>query len=216
VRISRICEKYHDGLEKTIYLYRALKARIPNTTLDIIGFPEDYSVLSRLRDIGGADVRFLIDDSVTREASRHLPKYTVAVASGRAAMEALSYGLPTLITPTDSPGPVLASTLTIDAMMAANFSERSDLFETIEGSVNVLESLLLNSRAEISYRTWANNIYHNYISVESAVDEYHSFYREIIKNGFSESKFDLIKHLIFFQSTIFIRRIIKALRVGLP
>lgn len=207
VRISRICDKYKDGLDKTIQFYHAMRSRFPGTTLDIIGFPEDSGVLSHLRNLAGEgeQVQFLTDRDLTREASRHLPNYHIAVASGRSAMEAISYGLPTFITPLSSPGPVLASAKTIDAMMAANFSERAQVLETMEDAVTAIASLLTDRMAAQTYKEWTNDIYKNHISVEAAVDQYRSFYNNVIKQGYLESIFDLAKHFISFQSALLIR-----------
>lgn len=194
VRISRICAKYEEGLLKAVAMARAARAADIDCVLDVIGYVEDAAVLSRLQSAAGEETRFYTSSDWTVRASRHLANYDVAIAGGRAAMEALAEGLPTFTTPTRSMAPILIDATNFDRLLSANMSERAGLSGNMETAITELRALAKDAQRRETYLKWAKAVTYKYLDIDAALDRYLTIYQGIATAGRRPQLLDLIKH----------------------
>ena len=199
VRVSRICRKYEDGLLKSIAFVRALnEAGIP-ADLDVIGYLEDSEVFGRLERAASAETRILTSAEWTTRASRRLGDYDAAIATGRAAMEALAMGMPTFATPARSPAPVFIGRENFPTLLNANISERAPVANDMDVAVHAVRNLYASDEALSDYRSWCLGTAGSELDVQGAVGKYTSVYASANYRFRVSNIWDLIKHVGSFH-----------------
>jgi hypothetical protein len=196
MRIARVCVKYEESILQGIRLTKSFRGAGIDARFVCVGFPEDPAVVERIRsELGEADA-LITDEKMTVNASRHLPKAAVVVASGRGAMESAMLEKITFVPEKGRSLPALLDERTIKEGIYHNFSDRCR-FSHRASEAEAIE-ILTDYRARNAYGMTLRRISDDYFDLRPKLDEYMSIYECAVRAPSMFARVDVAMHLANF------------------
>lgn len=209
IRIARMCHAYEASIINSFALAKLLRKRGFDVVLYIVGFIQDYSVLTRIKRIQTVSDYILTDDCYTRNASRHIGGVDIVVATGRGVMEACLSEKIICCPVKGSNVPYLMDAKNFYHFFYYNFSPRAGkLKKRDDGNIDEISNLLKNKKKFWKYCQDMKSIHRKYFDISYVVSDYIKIYNEErFKKKSLVNIIDLFIHLLMSISKLGIRKI---------